>query len=275
MTDVFRRMASLVTLVDLMSLLGPELSSDASVEDSVTYLETCARRQRYDPSGRISLITNAGRVIGWIDLETLATVEQSNLIRVALPIPPDQILTANMTALSAANLICSSSKPFYFVLEDNTFIGTVGYANLFSLPFRLCLFSLTLQLEQTALSLLLQDAESSIDALNENRRTMAEEVFARRYGGSMSQSPSGLLRCTNFVDKSKILAKRKLLEGMSANQINSTFSRAETVRNHCAHPDSEERGGAIVLERQKLAAFIEDTTQLIRLMIQRDSEDKV
>jgi hypothetical protein len=268
-TDVFQRIATLVTLADLTSALGPKLDAAMPIRAALELLEATAATGGYNPMARVSLVADSqGEAGSWVDFQNLATAEDSQVGAAAAAVSAGDMLTDSTTALHAAKLLCLSDRPRFFVLHNNDIVGTVGFTDLFALPFRLCLFSLTLQLEAAALSLLARDADASIAALTEQRRGYAGVVFAKRFGSSIDQSCLGLLRCTTFIDKAKILSKRKLVAGYSKKRVQSIFSRAERVRNHCAHPDSIEGEATSILNKGELSEFIGDAALMTKALSQ-------
>ena len=136
--------------------------------------------------------------------------------------------------------------------------------DLFGLHFRLCLLALTLQLEETALKLILQNPEASWDALPDKQKEKAKKTYRRWKGGSNGADRSPyrrLLSCTSFNDKDIIIAKRKLF-GRDDMNITKVFQEAGTIRNYCAHTKPEDIPEAMS-DPEALNKAVQDIQQLI------------
>lgn len=268
-------MASLVTLAELATPLGLPLKPTTSISDAICQLESEALFVGQGPEFRIALIKDDANILGWITLQDLLITEHNHLPPIVKNLEAHQLITADMTALDAANLVCTSEYKLFFTLDGNAIKGTFCYHNLFTPPFRLCLFALSLQLETVALDLILQAPEIMISNLNESRIEMAKRVFDRRNAKHGTQDAAGLLRCTTFVDKATMLIKSNVLsdvikEHSSHNTLSKThlreiFVRAERVRNFCAHPDSDDTA-FVIMNPDKLMDFINNTSLLIHLI---------
>jgi len=260
MSSVFHYMSNLVRVRDLQAPLGPPLQADQLV--AIAFED-----EELMKGDRISLVMRDGEAVGWIGLDMLG--EGNSLVSEQMdPIQPGSVLSGDTPALEAVRLFTETARHFFFVLDHNRITGTLHYGDLFGLPFRLCLLALTFHLEGTALELAVRSPGESWQALSEGRKQKATDIYTSRYGRppkTEEQEPwRGLLGCTSFTDKGTILRKRGLLRGISGEQLESTFARAERVRNSCAHTGSDDAGSAIVVERTMLRDFIDDMEALIK-----------
>lgn len=185
-------------------------------------------------------------------------------------IRPDSLMAAGTSYFSAVEVFGRSNEPhFFFVLEDNKITGTLHYANLFNLPARLCIFALTLELEQLGLKLCQANPEESWNLLSSTRRSKVKSNYLKKRPKSKRQTlPYGyLLEQTMFVDKGTILSKSKLLTKKTRQLTKRTFSKADGIRNACAHTGGESRFPSM-LGRNRLPEFIKECNDLIALMRQ-------
>ena len=218
---------------------------------------------------RILLVKEQGDVVGWITRESdifFSEDSKDDVVKDGMwTISPNEMMSADMNALSASRLIAETSTYFFFVIDGVEIIGTFGYRDLFKPAFRVCLFSLAIELEERTLQLLSMSPEDSWKCLNENRQGQAKEVFRKRYpnrGPEDGWPINKLLGCTMFCDKATMLVGRGLITKLPKKQIKQIFVRTEKVRNACAHADHEQRWDEI-LERQAFCSFIDDCHMLL------------
>lgn len=169
-------------------------------------------------------------------------------------ITPDLIITADTSLWRAARLLMEARSDLFtwFVFDGHEIEGTLTYRDLFKPPFRVCLFAMTVELEQLSLRVCMRGARESWMSLTENRRTRALDAMRRAQErrepkkhapdrfDMLSQHPELLLEYTTFIDKKTILIKRNLLPKAQRREIEETFDSIEELRNRCAHPDSSD-----------------------------------
>ena len=262
--SVFDNLALLVVVRNLQRPLGPQLDIHLSVAEASELVYDSAASEGYDPMERAYLVVEDKAPVGWISHDCLDAGKMVSEIAIE-QIRPSSVLSADTTALEMVQIFATTKMPFFFVLDHSQITGTLDIADfIFGLPFKLCLFALTLSLEDNALRLLLKSGRESWEALPPNRRNKGEKIYRKRF----EQDPSAdkppyddLLRCTLFCDKGTILKKRKVLSGTSGNKIESIFGRADKVRNGCAH--TRDSSIAAVLGREELYLFIRDVKDII------------
>jgi hypothetical protein len=171
-------------------------------------------------------------------------------------INPEMMVPASLPLLDLVPLFNTSSL-FYFLLSRNSISHVVSFYDLDKLPFKLCLFSLFLQLESQLLDLFTSDPSkisTLFNLLSESRQLKARDLCRSKY---KEITPVRLLLCTTFVDKKEMLIRstefHARLPFKSKNHANSFFSIVETVRNQIAHSDSVLR---IVGSPNELNSFI-------------------
>lgn len=182
-----------------------------------------------------------------------------------LPISPAQIISAESSLLAAIRLFESRDKSFFFVLDGADIVGVLFYETLFKPAGRACLFTLTTDLEEAALRLCQRNPKESWDVLPAGRQQFARDVFSKRYPSKNVERAREVdfLRCTTFCDKGTVLQKIRLVSQLTRSQLAGIFSKAEMVRNACAHPDA---GEEVLMERDQLGDFVANCHQLIRFI---------
>jgi hypothetical protein len=222
MSTVFEHMATLVKVRNLQPTL-----------DAIEELAEAKATER------ICLVSRDEEIDGWTGFDML--INNALVSEHVEATQPGSVLSADTPALEAARLFTETSRHFFFVLDHNRITGTLHYEDLFGLPFRLCLLALTFQLEDSALEAALRTANSSWSVLPEGRRRKAIDLYALRYGQPQDvdddHTVRRLLGCTTFTDKGTVLRKCRYVPGMSGEELESVFSRAEQVRNSYGEQD--------------------------------------
>ena len=261
--SLFRRMTALITVRDLARPLGPELVAGMTVEAAIDCLEQTAAAKQYDAVERISLVSMPDGTPRYTSISALFGTEHRYVGDTCTPASLDRFVTAHLDAQNAVALLIPEHPPFFFVLDGTAVIGTFSYSDLFSGPFKVCLFALTIELEEAALKLLLKDPTRCLHALPLERLAKAREVCARRFGEAHQQQDRDVIRSTTFIDKATMLNKAKLIPAMSKGKLQKLFARAEAIRNECAHPTAEVASPIPALSRDKLQNFLDQCHKLI------------
>lgn len=187
---------------------------------------------------QIALVRRQRQIIGWIGFDMLDA--DKTICECADPISPDAILASNTPIIEALPALTDERYPFLFVLEKNSLAEWISFSHLYKLPFRLCLFSLLLGVEQLCSELLKMDASEALSALRPKRIDGARAVYAKRglrLNGHGKEYQTLLLDCTTFADK---LGMVQSVFGASVPASKSPyFIRAEQVRNELAHTHEE------------------------------------
>jgi len=202
----------------------------------------------------------------------IATTECTSLAEIANSIDVDQMATADLPALSTVSLVTDPSSAIKFVLDGAEISGTLSYSDLFGAEFSLCLFALTLELEESALRLLLIRPEAALENLTEDRLNSAKAVAEIRYGSIRATNQRNLLRSTTFIDKCTMIKKGGLIDALSNTKLQSVFTRAERLRNQCAHPTGQMTSAIPSIAESKLEEFLKNCQLLITALNERASE---
>ena len=274
-TRIFAELTKLINVGSIQTPLGPDLDISHSVSDANEILAVAAFEDSYDPMWRLSLVRDGPRIVGHAGSEWLAE-SGKNMGELMDPITPDMLVTADASLLDAIDLFASRERYYFLVLKNSEITGTLFFADLFKLPFRLCLFSLTLELEEAALRLALMHPKKGWNSLPDRRKRKALDIYEIRnkekgqavkdFDLISEKLPfSDLLRCTTLADKRIIITRLGLIPGFEKSDLNITFHEAERVRNACAHPNTEEEIRPLLTPRQ-IQPFIEKCLQLVSTM---------
>jgi hypothetical protein len=297
MKSIYSRLASLVTVRDLLEPLGPPVGTDEDLTKthSKTSKRHLSRLHAHRITGRdylcekeIRLVMDNGQIMGWFDEGSANrnAIEQkfkefrgvhNNTKKTThdytVTINPNSLIAANMTYFDAVAAFRADSAPdFFFVLENAKLIGTLRYGDLFKLPARACLFSLTLEVEQLALDLCLLQPKKSWDSLTPARQNKArisanltaKDIEDSQYYG-IDILNSTLLEKTMFIDKKTILEKLGVIPKESAHLIKRVFNDTEKIRNAIVHTGSGDNLHSI-LSKKRLVSFIEDCHAFIEML---------
>jgi hypothetical protein len=267
---LFHRLASLITVRDIQTPLGPEIACDMTVSEAYEFISVTASENGYNPD-RLSLVTADGIPVGWCGVDIGLHGDGPSVKDEMYAFSPAQMISDNTPYLKAVEFFRDAQPHFFFVLTERSITGTLHYENLFDPAGRLCLFALTMELEAAALQLCRHFAKECIASLSDERRSKTVEVYEKRYASQITKQVNpgagDLLGCTMFSDKGRMIAKCKLLIDQGRDKIESIFSRSERLRNSCAHPidddDSNTSNPNTILGRGKLGQFLDDFFSLL------------
>lgn len=260
--SVFDKLVQLVTVESMQTPLGPVLSDRDLIEDAVQKLHGVAVECNYDPVDRISLVVSDGHLKGWCRFDALSVSEKRTVIEEVIGFGEKQIVTADTSIIYIVKLFKETDEQLFFVLRKDKISGTIRYADVFSQEFRLCLFALSLELEEASLRRLLLDPVGSLSWLSPARIESAREVFDLRFSGRHMDDVL-LLKCTTFIDKGSIIIKSKALKSHTAVSLKRMFARIERIRNHCAHPSGNRSEWLVLSQPKVLADTIAFVSQVI------------
>jgi len=187
----------------------------------------------------------------------------------ASQITPDITVPGTMPILDLVPLF--ESNYFYFVLTSNNITHVVSFNDLDSLPMKLCLFSLFMELEAAMLQLFILKGPKTdvyLNLLPEDRIAKAKDLCGKKYPKFDGKvDPAKLILCTTLIDKITMLSKSdvyKILNFPSKNKLHSFFHLVEKTRNQIAHGDSilsmfEEPGelNNLIVELKRILAIIQ------------------
>jgi hypothetical protein len=266
MSTPFEVFSRLVTVRDISQPILGRFDIALSVEElNHLWVEKSDERGE-DPMNQIALATDKGHVIGWLSFDSLWA--EKSVGECTDPIDHNTILAAGTPIIDAVRAFATTSQLFFFVLENNSLTGVLFYGDLYKLPFRLCLLSMLLGIEQLASDLCKTQPVASLGALNSRRLGKAKETYRDRryrYDDNGKEYEADLLDCTMFIDKVTIL--QEVFEQTVPASTDRLFKFAEKFRNDLAHP-REEGFLAGKLKRDKLLPLIDWAEKIQRQMEQ-------
>lgn len=244
----YREMASLVTVARLKSPLGPPLRADESIGKARRQFTESAFEEETDWRTAISLVLIKDVPVGYCNSESFfeAANDEESVDTITQGIASPQVIAANTPYIDAVDMLAERPWPFFFILDKGELTGTVRFDDLLKPIGLLCLFSLTLELEDAALRLCQAFAKQCWDALLQKRQDKAISIYdyqmrKRRLPQSHESAPKSyqrLVGCTAFSDKGHMIARCKLVPDWGFARTTDLFKLADTVRNACAHPAS-------------------------------------
>jgi hypothetical protein len=287
-TPIFEQISSALTVRSICTPLGPDIPA-GSTDDDLRLLDWGpAFHPDYNPS---RVVAGDGSIIGLVwheysdpcsdpedEDEDYHTVDEGTYIyhtveEKMVKLEPNQIVSSSTTVLEAVELFANSPNGYFYVVHVNEIIGVVFYGDLFKPLSRLAFLALALEIEDQALALcrLPTIIDRAWQALSENRRGKAIELFKLRYRrdpsfgrkpglrelGLPSEMPI-LIGCTNLVDKATMIWKLRLVEAASRADVLGFFKDLREVRDRCAHPGSDEE----LIPKDRLAKFVETALRI-------------
>lgn len=187
------------------------------------------------------LVCDEQRLYGYLagDDDLLST-SVSTAGEAAHPITADLLVSASTPLLDLPELFLKHY--FFFILSGHEVTHVVSFQDMDSLPMKLCLFSLFLELESKLLALFSVDTarlQRYLSALSPNRLKKAQDLCEMKY---TNQIPENILLCTTFIDKKEMILRAPELASKlhfpNKDELGRTFKRIENVRNQIAHGDS-------------------------------------
>src|SRR5688572_6134985 len=173
--SVYTRLTNLIGVRDVMTPVQAYVSLSSTLQHALDEVEEAGTGD----TGLPYLVRDDGRVVGWTQYWTLRDARDdgaahqlnerndSGGYKVVLPINPDMMIAADTKLWRATDVLMSHSdgNQFLFVLDGHEIAGTLSYRDLFKPPFKVCLFAMTVELEQLGLRLCMRDAAASWAAL--------------------------------------------------------------------------------------------------------------
>ena len=267
----FEIVTSVVVARSVLEPLGPSLPAQMDLEEAFGTVCSAAEEGGYVFVDRVSLVYDGPELVGWYTAD-MGDPDSESVAEVKRRIYALELVSADTSVFKLVQLLADRprSGAVLFVLDQDAIIGTISHEMLRHPVFRLCLFALSLELEEASLSAAMVNPLASWNTLSPARRAKAQEVHDRisseshRKASSLAQKPWGqLLASTTIADKGKIVAKLKLLPGRSRSQVESLFAKVEQFRNWCAHTSDSRDESRLNLEPKHVARFITSCTEAI------------
>lgn len=236
----FDRIASALKIKSICSQFWSDVPIDSSISDAKYLMGDL-------PDTPSRVVDSADRTLGFLWFDDLEDGSAS-VIECIEQLAPADFLAADTTILDALNILSSSERAHYYVLERNEVVGYLIFSDFFKPLGRLALLALALETEDLALKLcrLPSLAKECWSKLSTKRQTKAAELYELRHGQAPAKDADEyrdvveLIGCTNLTDKRNMIWGAKLATG-SRREILGVFQKLEDLRNMCAHPGYERR----------------------------------
>jgi len=255
--STFEELSRLIAVNDICEPFIEEFDNSQSVESvwEEWSIDLCDEKA-LDPMEQIALVKVNQKVVGWIAYDMLEN--EKTLCECMDSIGESTLISSDTPLLEAIQIVCKKNDAVFLVLKRNQFIGWLHYDHFYKLPFRMCLFSLLIDLEEMLLKLTKSDPTSFLSNLG-NRINNAKKIYGFR-GYSLNKEgkefDSKLIECTAFCDKFIMLRKSPEIVQKFPSINNKFGDEAEIIRNNIAHPNGE-KSGALPIEKEKLIPFIQ------------------
>ena len=192
-----------------------------------------ADRVMKERSYQVVGIRKDGDIVGYMEASESASGTCGDLV---LPFDDSNVIADSSTL--AQLVIALDETPRLFVSLIGRVGGIVTRTDLQKPPVRMWLFGMVSLVEMRVTRLIAQNcpAESWTEYLSESRLEKASAFFQER---SRVNQSIGLLDCTQFADKGRIVARNERLRALtsfeSRRQTEKLFRDLERLRNNLAH----------------------------------------
>jgi hypothetical protein len=223
----FEIVTSVVVARSVLEPLGPSLPAQMELGEAFGTVCSAAEEGSYVCVDRVSLVYDGPELVGWYTAD-MSDPDSESVAEVMRPIYALELVSADTSVFKLVQLLADRprSGAVLFVLDQDAIIGTISHEMLRHPVFRLCLFALSLELEETSLSAAMVNPLASWNTLSPARRTKAQEVHDRissesHRKASLAQKPWGPLpkhvarfiaSCTEAINTLRSIARSK--EGM-------------------------------------------------------------
>jgi len=189
-----------------------------------------------------SLVLDKGHVAGYVTLEDFQDLSDEMTVgQFVNPINPDQIVPVSTPLLEMLPLF--EKHYFFFGLHKNEITHAISFNHVDTLPTKLCLFALFMELESEMMKRLTISPEKDIGQylhhLSDARVAKARELCKLKY---KKEQPHKVLLSTTIIDKINIFfSDHDLLVCLpfkSRSEGEHFFGKVERMRNQIAHGDS-------------------------------------
>jgi len=256
------RIASLVTVGDVSHpVLGSFDANEAITTVFSWWPDICLDTFSSDPMDHLALVSKDGRNVGSVGFDSLVNRDKGVLADVMHPLAVESLVSFETPLIQAAKLFHASSPYVYLVLQSNEITGWMSYHDLLSIPFRACLCSMLLAIEQAMLEIALTDPTLAASKLSPNRVKSLEQQIKRPSPKLKHASTRQLLDRSLFSDKLCIIRRCKTTSDSIPAVNDRLVDAAKDVRNSLAHP-SEDFRLLKLLSKERLHDFLTRLTEL-------------
>ncbi len=268
-----------MTVGDVYSPKLTHYDSEEKISDVFSNWESlCREAIPSDPLEYISLIERQGQVVGWLDFSDLVAAgpERQEKVETCMhSVNVHSLITAETPLLETMKLFNGQSPYCFLVIKGNIIVGAFSYQDLLSTPFRACLFSMLLSVEQTMVKIVQRAPELAVSKLKKDKIKRIACGIRKRESSQREVSASEILENIYFGDLLKIITscgqtKSRLpsLDNVFTERRNNFKGRPVEViekkrvdqivnlRNALAHPKEPWRI-AVLLAKKDLQEFFD------------------
>lgn len=194
---ILTRMAALVTVGDVCSPILTNFDVETKISEAAGIWQTlCANSIPSDPLAYISMVKRQEKTVGWLDFSDLvADPETKDAVETCMhDISVHSLVTAETPLLEAIKLFKPKSPFSFLVIKGNDIIGFLSYLDILSIPFRACLFSMLLSIEQTMLDIVQTTPELAVKKLEKDRVTRIKGLIKKR------ENPTGQITADKILE---------------------------------------------------------------------------
>ena len=166
---ILTRMAALVTVGDVCSPILTNFDAETKITEAAgTWQALCADSIPSDPLAYISMVECQDKIIGWLDfVDLVADPKTEDSVKTCMKsISVQSLVTAETPLLEAMKLFKATSPFSFLVIKGNKIVGFLSYLDILSIPFRACLFSMLLSIEQTMLNIVQTAPDLAVEKLD-------------------------------------------------------------------------------------------------------------
>ena len=285
--QILTRMAALVTVGDVCGEILTTFDADTQIPDAAgIWQDTCLVRVPSDPLAYVSLVSKEGKVVGWLDFSDLvAEPDRTDTVEACMMnIKVGSLITAETPLLEAMKMFDAQSPYCFLVMRGNAIVGAFSYQDLLSIPFRSCLFSMLLSIEQGMRDIAQTAPDLAVSKLKckgkkitrrirrraaTNQPFRASEILDYAYFSevlhvlrSCSKTSRSLTSLNAAYTKQRRILRLKA--GVPATEVKRErkhrVDQALGLRNSLAHPNKPWRI-SLLLPKEDLKAFISWLTE--------------
>lgn len=273
---VLNRMAMRITVGDVSSpFLTSFPAKTTASEARRIWEEACQNRLPSNREDHISLVTEGGRPIGTLGFVEIVTRDNESVGDCMDPLSWDAVVSAETPLIEAAKLFRKGSSYLFTVLRGNRLTDYLSYQCLLSQPFRACLFSMILGVEELLLSVIDTDVGLAVSKYEKTPRSRIKKLLKKHADDSWRDDRivnRAIVSDLYFSEKLSIIASCHA----TATEIPSLSVRYEVTSEDILTPtgstvkrSSQQRTQQLKSIRNKLA-HPTDGWQLLKLLPKED-----
>lgn len=270
----FQSLSSRVLVTDIMHPIGGTIAAETSIKDAEAQVFADAESAHIEATDHIWLLYDRNGAIGYVTLRSDCFHDPPESDRVgdgAEPIGPTDFIAANSTALAATRYLSACESDRLFVIDGTAICGVLQHDCVFHPLFRVCLFAMTIQLEELMLVWLIRHADEAWEKLSKEDVESVRNTFRNRYQDLSfdSAKPSTKLGCLTFHHRKKLFLKLDTPddwpETWPKNRLRSVLHQIKGIRNNLAHP-SEDQEWPVQLRGAAFTQLLDDCHDLMKIL---------